>query len=111
MAATPSVNIVIAQGADFSEVFTSTETDGSASNLTGYTGVSKIKKHPSSTTSQSFTVGITPATGEVSISMTADNTVKLSPGRYNYDVYLTSSGGSVSRLVEGQAIVTAGITT
>ena len=111
MAATPSVNIVIAQGADFSEVFTSTETDGSASNLTGYTGVSKIKKHPSSPTSQSFTVGITPATGEVSISMSATNTVKLSPGRYNYDVYLTSSGGSVSRLVEGQAIVTAGITT
>jgi hypothetical protein len=111
MAATPSVNIVIAQGADFSEVFTSTETDGSASNLTGYTGVSKIKKYSTSPTSQSFTVSITPATGEVSIAMTSGKTVKLSPGRYNYDVYLTSSGGSVSRLVEGQAIVTAGITT
>ena len=111
MAATPSVNIVIAQGADFSEVFTSTETDGSASNLAGYTGVSKIKKYSTSPTSQSFTVGITSSTGEVSIAMTAGKTVKLSPGRYNYDVYLTSSAGSVSRLVEGQAIVTAGITT
>ena len=77
----------------------------------GYTGVSKIKKYSTSPTSQSFTVGITSSTGEVSIAMTAGKTVKLSPGRYNYDVYLTSSAGSVSRLVEGQAIVTAGITT
>lgn len=111
MAATPSFNIVIAQGADFSEIFKSTETDGSASDLTGYTGESKIKKYPGSPTSESFSVSITAATGEVSIAMTAGNTVKLSPGRYNYDVYLTSSSGAVSRLVEGQAIVTAGITT
>lgn len=111
MAATPSVNIVIAQGADFSEVFTSTEFDGSASSLTGYTGESKIKKYPESPTSESFTVSITGSTGEVSIAMTAGKTVKLKPGRYCYDVYLTSSTGAVSRLVEGQAMVTAGITT
>lgn len=111
MAVTPSVNIVIAQGADFSEVFTSTETDGSASNLTGYSGQSKIKKYPGAPTSESFSVNITAGTGEVSIAMTSGKTVKLSPGRYSYDVYLTSASGAVSRLVEGQAIVTAGITT
>lgn len=111
MAATPSVNIVIAQGTDFSEVFTSTESDGSASNLTGYTGQSKIKKYPESPTSETFSVSITAATGEVSIAMTAGKTVQLKPGRYFYDVYLTSSTGSISRMVEGQAMVTAGITT
>ena len=111
MAATPTVNIVIAQGADFSEVFTSTETDGSASNLTGYSGQSKIKKYPTSPKSESFTVNITAGSGEVSIAMTAGKTVKLSPGRYHYDVYLTSASGVISRLVEGQAMVTAGITT
>tara|TARA_A100001201_G_scaffold97069_1_gene83769 strand:+ start:401 stop:733 length:333 start_codon:yes stop_codon:yes gene_type:complete len=109
--ATPVVNITIPQGTDFSEVFTSTESDGSASNLVGFTGASKIKKHPGATSSQSFSVSITGSTGEVSIAMTAGKTVALDPGRYYYDVVLTSGTGSVSRMVEGMAIVTAGITT
>tara|TARA_B100000035_G_scaffold313769_1_gene328256 strand:+ start:1057 stop:1389 length:333 start_codon:yes stop_codon:yes gene_type:complete len=109
--ATPVVNITIPQGTDFSEVFTSTESDGSASNLAGFTGASKVKKHPGATSSQSFTVSITGSTGEVSIAMTAGKTVALDPGRYYYDVVLTSGSGSVSRMVEGMAIVTAGITT
>ena len=109
--ATPVVNITIPQGTDFSEVFTSTESDGSASNLVGFTGASKIKKHPGATSSQSFSVSITGSTGEVSIAMTAGKTVGLVPGRYYYDVVLTSGTGSVSRMVEGMAIVTAGITT
>ena len=111
MSATPAVNIVIPQGADFSEVFTSTETNGSASNLSGYTGSSKIKKFPESTSSESFSVTVTGSTGEVSIAMTAGKTVNLKPGRYYYDVVLTSSSGAVSRMVEGMALVTAGITT
>jgi|TARA_R100000455_G_C6273251_1_gene130641 hypothetical protein len=111
MAATPSTNIIIPQGADFEEIFTSKETDGSSSNLDGFTGVSKLKKHPTSVKSFGFTVGITSATGKVSIAMTSGETVKISPGRYNYDVFLTSPSGAVSRMVEGQAIVTAGIST
>lgn len=111
MAANPVINIVIPQGADFSETFVSTESNGSASNLTGYGGVSKIKKHPASTTSKSFSVSITGSTGEVSIAMTSGITVQLEPGRYYYDVALTSPSGSVSRLVEGMALVKAGIST
>jgi len=111
MAATPAVNIVIPQGADFSEVFTSTETNGTASNLSGYVGTSKIKKFPESTSYESFSVSVTGSTGEVSIAMTAGKTVNLKPGRYYYDVVLTSSSGAVSRMVEGMALVTAGITT
>ena len=45
MAAVPSVNIVIPQGTTFSELFTSTESDGSATNLTGYSGTAKIRKY------------------------------------------------------------------
>jgi len=111
MAATPAINIVIPQGADFSESFTSTESDGSLSNLNGYTGVSKLKKHSGSPTSFDFTVGINTTTSEVSIAMTAPVTTPIKPGRYYYDIVLTSSGGAVSRMVEGSAIVTAGIST
>ena len=111
MAAVPSVNIIIPQGTDFSEVFTSTETDGSASNLSGYTGNSQIRKHPGASASESFSVSITGSTGEVAIAMTSGKTATLKPGRHYYDVYLTSSSGSVSRMVEGMAMVNAGITT
>ena len=111
MAATPAVNITIPQGADFSQVITAKETDGSVRNLTGYSGSAKIKKHPGSSSSKDFTVGITGSSGEVSISMTSAVTVALDPGRYYYDIKIVSGVGTVSRLVEGMAFVTAGITT
>lgn len=111
MASNPVINITIPQGADFSETFVSTENNGTTSNLAGYTGSAKIKKHPGSTTSKSFTVSIISSIGEVSIAMTSGVTVGLEPGRYYYDVRLTSGSGAVSRLVEGMAFVRAGITT
>ena len=111
MAANPVINITIPQGADFSETFVSTESDGSASILTGYTGQARLKKHPSASSSTSFTVSITSSTGEVSIAMTSGVTSGLEPGRHLYDVVLTTPFGGVSRLVEGTAMVTAGITT
>jgi hypothetical protein len=111
MATIPSVNITIDQGADFTETFVSKESNGSTSNLTGYSGKAQIKKYPDSTTSKSFTISITGATGQVAIAMTSGITSSLSPGRYLYDVSLTSSSGAVSRLTQGMALVTAGITT
>ena len=50
MAANPVINISIPQGADFSETFVSKESDGSVTNLTGYTGSAKLKKHPGTST-------------------------------------------------------------
>lgn len=111
MTANPVINITIPQGADFSETFLSKESNGSASNLSGYSGVAKLKKHSEATTSTSFSVNITGLTGEVAIAMTSGTTTGLKPGRYYYDVRLTSSSGAVSRLVEGMALVTAGIST
>ena len=111
MAVNPVINISIPQGSDFEETFQSTESNGSASNLTGFTGEAKMKKHPGATSSTSFTVSITGGTGEVAIAMTSGVTEALSPGRYLYDVRLTSSTGAKSRLVEGMALVTAGIST
>ena len=111
MAVNPVINMSIPQGSDFSETFVSTESNGTASNLAGYSGAAKMKKHPGATTSTSFSVNITAATGEVAIAMTSGVTTRLEPGRYYYDVKLTSGSGAVSRLVEGMAFVRAGITT
>lgn len=111
MAVNPVTNISIPQGADFSKTFTSKESDGSASNLAGYSAAAKIKKHYDASTSTSFSISITASTGEVAISLTDTQTTDLDPGRYYYDVVLTSGSGSKSRLVEGMAFVRAGITT
>jgi len=111
MAEIPSANITINQGFDFSKTFVSRESDGSASNLTGFTGKAQIKKHPDTSTSKSFSITITAATGQVAIAMTSGVTSGITPGRYLYDVKLTSSAGAVSRLTRGTALVVAGITT
>jgi len=44
MDATPVINITIPQVTTFSETFTSTESDGSITNLSGYTGSASLKK-------------------------------------------------------------------
>ena len=107
----PVLNIVISQGFDFEETFQSTEANGTASNLAGFTASSVLKKHSGSSSSTPFSVTITGNTGTVAIAMTSGKTVDLTPGRYVYDVRLVSSSGKVSRLVEGMALVTPGITT
>ncbi len=111
MTATPVVNIVIPQAADFSQTLTKKNSDGSAFNLTGYSGEAVLKKHPSSTSSTSFSVGITSLTGQVTISLTDVQTLALESGRHLYDVRLTASDGTISRMVEGSAMVSAGIST
>jgi hypothetical protein len=111
MAVNPVINISIPQGSDFSETFVSTESDGSTSNLAGYSAAAKIKKHSGASASTSFSISITASIGEVTISLTDTQTTDLDPGRYYYDVVLTSGSGSKSRLVEGMAFVRAGITT
>ena len=109
MAVNPVFNITIPQGADFSETFVSTETDGSTSNLVGYTGSASIKKHAGATTSTSFSVSIISSTAEVSIAMTSGKTVSLKPGRYVYDLVI-ETGGTKTRAVEGTVLVRGGVT-
>ena len=110
--ATPVVNIVIPQGTDFTQTFTLKESNSTAKNLSGYSGYSVLKKHDTATTSFPFAVSITSAAdGKITISMTDTASVALKPGRYVYDLVTTSGVGTVTREVEGMAMVTAGITT
>ena len=104
MAAIP-VNLQIVKGTDFEKVFTLTNSDGSARDLTGYTGISSIGKYPTDSTKYSFTVGITSSTGKVTISMARSDTANLKDGRNYYDVVLVSSASTYTQEVTGSAIV------
>ncbi len=102
----PVVNIVIEKGVDFDATYTVTNDDNSVFSLTNQSATAKIKKHPTATTSKSFTTTITVQTGEIKISMGSTNTDDLSAGRNHYDVIITHSAtGKITKVFEGMALV------
>ena len=104
--AVPAVNITIEKGADFENIYTVSNPDGSPLDLTGYTGIAKIKKFPESNSYSSFSVGFVTSAGQVVVSMAKTVTNQLVTGRNYYDVLLTSSSGKSTRIFEGMALVT-----
>jgi hypothetical protein len=103
-------NIIIDQGTTFSTVITLADEDGNAIDLTGYSANSQIRKHYSSSNSQSFSVSLGGILGTVTLSLTSVQTSNLVAGRYVYDVEVTSSSNVVSRIVEGIVTVTPEVT-
>jgi hypothetical protein len=105
-------SLTIERGTDFDATFKILESDSSPLTLSYYTGVSKIRKYPSSPTYHSFTVGITTATGEVKISMGKTTTCLLTPGRNYFDIIIISpniSDNIITKVVEGTIIVSESI--
>ena len=56
--------------------------------------------------SATFGTSISANAGQVTLTLSDTVTAGLSAGRYVYDLNIESSGGQVTRVVEGQAIVT-----
>ena len=105
-------NIVIDVGADFNQTFNLEGSNNAPLDLTGYTGASIMKKHPSSlSTTATFAVSFPNRTqGQVKISLGSSITNGLKAGRYSYDLLL-NDGTTKTRVVEGSALITAGVTT
>lgn len=88
-----------------------TDAAGGILNLTGYSVASQMRKSYYSTTATDFTITITDATaGRITMAMTAANSANVSPGRYVYDVLLTSGTGVKSRIIEGIVVVLPAVT-
>ena len=105
-------NIVIDVGADFNQTFNLEGSNNAPLDLTGYTGASIMKKHPSSlSTTATFAVSFPNRTlGQVKIALGSTITNALKAGRYSYDLLL-NDGATKTRVVEGSALITAGVTT
>ena len=103
-------NIIIDQGTTFSTTINLTDEDELPVNLTGYTGDAEIRKHYTSSNSQSFSVTLGGAAGTIALSLTALQTANLAAGRYVYDVEITSCSNTVSRIVEVIVTVTPEVT-
>jgi hypothetical protein len=103
-------NLQIDQGADFSTEIDVLDDAGEVVDLTGYSGAAQMRKHYTSSTATAFNVAINASGGSVTLSMNAATSANVTAGRYVYDCELTSSGNTVSRLVEGIVTVTPQVT-
>ena len=100
-------NIFIDQGADFSTTVTISDSNGDALDLTSYTALAQVRKTYDSTTSTSFsaTFNSDRTTGKITISLTNSQTSNLEAGRYVWDLKITDSSSTMTRVVEGIATV------
>lgn len=103
-------NIVIDQGSDFSSKVSLTDVSGAAFNLTGYTTAAQMRKNYASVGATTFNTSHNGANGQITLSLSKTITNTLAPGRYLYDVEITSSGNTTTRVVEGIVTVTPGMT-
>ena len=103
-------NLVIDQGSSFSATIDVTNADGTVFNLTGYTVAAQMRKNYTSSAATTFSSTHNGGGGAITLSLLPVNTASIEPGRYLYDVEVTSAGGSVTRIVEGIVTVTPGMT-
>lgn len=92
-------NLVIQKGTDFSKSIPLYNEDKSPLGInSSFSGVSKLRKHPSSNSAYSFRVGLDTNTSSVSISMASSITSQLPSGRCYFDILLTY--GTINPLTE-----------
>ena len=105
-------NIVINGGADFNQTYDlADQNTNSAKDLTNHTVASQMRKHAAAVGVTTFTTTIVnPTAGQVRIGLTTSQTSELEPGRYVYDLMLTAPDNSMTRIIEGMALVREGVT-
>ena len=111
-----AANLNIYGGAGFNDTFTVTRPNSTAFDFTGYSGAAQMQKsvaigatHEITTT---FTVGFTSATGgKIRLTLADTVTRDIVEGRYVYDVNIVSAGSTYYKLVKGDIMVHAGVST
>ena len=103
-------DLVIDQGSDYSTTLTLTK-DGSAINLTNYTARAHIRATKESSNYVSFTMTFPDrAAGQVTMTLPSATSSSMAAGSYVYSLEIETSGGVVTRLIEGSLTLTREIT-
>ena len=111
-----SANLNIFGGAGFDDTFTVTRPNSLAFDFTGYSGAAQMTKSVAIGSTHditaTFTVGFTSATGgKIKLTLADTSTRNIAEGRYVYDVNSVSSGSTYYKLVKGDIMVHAGVST
>lgn len=103
-------NLYIDAGTTFSALITVNDSNNSPLNLSGYTVAAQLRKSYGSTTAYDFSSSVYDASsGKIQIALTDSETSAIKPGRYLYDIEITS-GASKTRVAEGLVIISPEIT-
>jgi hypothetical protein len=107
------VELYMDQGATFSNIINIADDITNANiNVSGYSVFSQMRRsYYSANASANLTCKITNASiGEITISMEANVTSNIKPGRYLFDVRVIATPNNTMRLIEGIITVTPSIT-
>jgi hypothetical protein len=103
-------NIYIDQGTTFSFTIAVADQYGDVKDLTDYEAAAQMRKSYYTNTSIDFTTDVSsPLDGEVTVSLTAEETSAIKAGRYVYDIEITSSEETL-RVLEGIVVVNPEVT-
>ena len=102
------VNLFIEQGETYRYPITLRDTNGEDYDVSGFTATAEIRKSHISVNSVVFSTGL--ANGQLILSLTANQTTSMIPGRYIYNVHFTDYSNSVSIPISGIVTVTQGAT-
>jgi hypothetical protein len=115
--AASTYDIDLEQGSTYSTVFTYTDSNGAAVNLTGFTARMQVRAvyaasgpSISLTTSAGGGISLGGAAGTVTVTVPAATSANLVAKNYVYDLELVSAGGVVTKLIRGKMKVLPEVT-
>lgn len=106
-------NLFVDQGSDYSNIITVESATGVGLDLTNFTVKSQMRKSYTSSIAYDFTAVVSSAVdGQITLSLSSADSEEIPPGRYLYDVEITSPTPlfKKTRVVEGIATITPQIT-
>ena len=106
------LNLVLEQGANFSNTFVANYANGDIIDLTGHTVAAQARKHEGSNTAITFNSNVASNTaGAIELLLDSANTELLIPGRYKWDCNITLTANTlVTRIREGILTITPEMT-
>ena len=100
----------IDQGTTFSLPVIVSDQNGDPKDLTDYTVAAQMRRSYYTSTAIDFTAEISlPEDGEVTISLTAEETSAIKAGRYVYDIEITGDDQTL-RILEGIIVINPEVT-
>jgi hypothetical protein len=104
-------NLLLEQGTTFLVSIVLDDIYGNNYVLTGFTAYSQMRKsYYSANAAAYFNTNIDFNNSVVSLSLDAETTNSLSPGRYVYDTIIADNSGNVVRILEGTVDVSPSVT-
>jgi len=108
----PYAELTVDQGSSFDTNIDLVADDGAAINVTNYVFSGQIRKsyYSSNSTANLTITVVNAANGNVNISLNAATTTNIKAGRYLYDIKMTDTSNTVTRIVEGIITITPQVT-